>query len=304
MTKPDDSSLEQSDLHAVETRARQLLDRAGAWDRFPTPVDEIIAAAKLRVAPKSMFDADSFLAFVKQKTAQAANTLKLALSKVLGLYDANEQIIHIDHNVSVPKQKFLKLHEAGHHELPTHRKVFLLFQDCEQTLAPGIADQFEREANNFARFALFQGDAYKIRTADMEMVLKTPMSLAKKFGSSVYASAREFARTHHKACVVYILEPMQFIPGKGMCGGVRRIESSQKFRQEFGHPEDVMIDSDHPLWELLPIGRKMTKATLLRFRDLNGVEHECVGEAFDTTYNVLLLICPIKALTATSIFLP
>jgi hypothetical protein len=65
-----------------------------------------------------------------------------------------------------------------------------LFQECEKTLAPEIADQFEREANNFARFALFQGDAYARCAADCALEIKTPMKLAKKCGASIYASAR------------------------------------------------------------------------------------------------------------------
>ena len=50
MTKPDDSTLHAADLKAVETRARLSLDRAAAWGRFPTPVDDILSAAKVRVA--------------------------------------------------------------------------------------------------------------------------------------------------------------------------------------------------------------------------------------------------------------
>ena len=55
---------------------------------------------------------------------------------------------------------------------------------------------------------------------------------------------------------------------------------------------------------LLPIGRKMTKPTLLIYNDRNGEKHECLGEAFDTKHNVLLLIYPIKALTGSMIALP
>lgn len=304
MTKPDDSSLELQDLLAVESRAKNLLDRAEAWGRFPTPVEDIVAAAKLRIAPKGMFDAASFLAYVKNKAIGAAHALKSALSKVLGIYDANELIIHIDDSVGQSKQTFLKLHETGHHELPAHRKIFSLFQECEQTLAPAIADRFEREANNFARFALFQGSAYKVRAADMKMDVKTPIALAKTFGASIYASAREFARTHHQACIVYILEPIEIVPGSRARAAVRRIEPSMKFISQFGCPSDLSIDLDHALGTLLPIGRKMTRATRLVFKDRNGEDHECWGEAFDTTFNVLLLIYPVKALTATSIIVP
>lgn len=122
--KPDDSSLDPADLVVVEGRARRFLDRADAWGVFPTPVDTLMEAAKLQVAPKSAFDPAVLFAYIKQKTQKAAETLKHALGKVLGLYDSTEGIVHIDHGVGLTKQTFLKLHEAGHHEMPTHKTVF------------------------------------------------------------------------------------------------------------------------------------------------------------------------------------
>jgi hypothetical protein len=55
-------------------------------------------------------------------------------------------------------------------------------------LAPEIADLFEREANNFARFSLFQGNGFAHAAADCKFEIKTPIKLAKRFGASVYAS--------------------------------------------------------------------------------------------------------------------
>lgn len=208
MTKSDDSSLSPADLRAVEERARQLLDRSSARGRYPTPVEDILQAAKLKVASTNAFDPAGILSYIRQRTADAGKLIKSALSKVFGIYDPEEFLIHIDGTVVKPKQTFLKLHETGHHEIPTHRKVFRLFQDCEKTLAPNIADQFEREANNFARYMLFQGDGYERLAADCDMSIRTPMKLAKTFGASIYASAREFARKNHRACVVYVLEPI------------------------------------------------------------------------------------------------
>ena len=140
-----------------------------------------VGAAKIQVAPVSAFDPGSLIAFLRAQVGNAAFALKSALSKVLGIYDAAEQTIHIDDTVGKPKQAFLKLHETGHHELPAHRKIFTFFQDCEKTLSPEVADRFEREANNFARFALFQGNGYRLRAADSPMSIKTPMVLAKTF---------------------------------------------------------------------------------------------------------------------------
>jgi hypothetical protein len=304
MIKPDDSTLSAADLSVVEARAKLSLDKAAAWGRFPTPVDDILLAAKLRVAPKGMFDMVSFLAFAKQKAAGAMTALKSALSKVLGVYDANEQIIHIDESVVLAKQAFLKLHETGHHEMPTHRKIFQLFQDCEKTLEPTVADQFEREANNFARFALFQGHGFKDHAADMAMSIKTPIALGKQFGASNYAAAREFVRTHHKPCLLYALEPLEIVPGGGARATVRRIEVSPSFDSNFGRPTDLIIDTNHALSPLLPIVKKMTWPMPLQYRDKNGSTHECLGEAFKTPYNIFLLIYPVKQLTVTNIFVP
>jgi Zn-dependent peptidase ImmA (M78 family) len=307
MTKPDDSSLDPDQLRAVEGRAQALLDRASAWERFPTPVDDILAAAKLTVAPHSAFDPAVIMAFVRTKAVQAAHVavnVKSAIAKMFGIYDGGDNVIHIDDNVGESKQTFVKLHETGHHELPLHRKLFRIFQDCDKNLAPEVADQFEREANNFARFALFQGDEFRKMAADCACEIKTPMRLAKKFGASVYAASREFARTHHKACVVYVLEPIQFCEKSGARAAVRRIEPSPAFRAQFGCPGDTTITLDHRLGEILPIGRKMTRPREVTVVDLNGVTHECVAEAFDTTFNVIILLFPVKALTAVTIIVP
>ena len=81
------------------------------------------------------------------------------------------------------------------------------------------------------------------------------------------------------------------------------MEASPKFRDEFGMPSDVAITPDHYLGPVVPIGRKMTKPRTLSILDKNGTAHECVAEAFDTTYNVLILLYPTKALTATTVII-
>jgi Zn-dependent peptidase ImmA (M78 family) len=304
VVKPDDSSLTPDQLRAVEKRARQLLDRASVWQRFPTPINDILEAAKLQVAPVSIFDPASILAYIKNKTADAAHRIKHAITKIFGVYDGEENVIHIDHTVRESKQNFLKLHETGHHEMPTHKNTFRFFQDCEKTLSPETSDLFEREANNFARFALFQGDGFAKLAADCAFEIKTPIKLAKKFGASVYASAREYARTNPRACLVYILEPIEYIVGAGAQAAVRRIEPSPAFKAQFGCPAETVITLDHALGPILPVGRKMTRPRSLPIYDLNGTEHECIAEAFDTTFNVLILVYPVRALTASTIIMP
>jgi IrrE N-terminal-like domain len=297
VAKADDSNLDPEGLRAVQFAARRALDRASAWGVHPTPTAAILEAANLKVAPASAFDPLRLMEYLIGKAEKAASALKFAITKAFGIYDAGEQLIHIDDTVRPSKQNFLKLHEAGHHELPTHRKLFRLFQDCEKTLDPETADLFEREANNFARFVLFQGDGYASMAADHKLEIKTPVKLAGKFGASIYASCREYARTHHRACVVYILEPIKFCEKSGAQAQVRRIETSPAFLQQFGRPSEQVISLDHSLGRVLPIGRKMTRPMAVSVTDRNGQAYECLAEAFDTTFNVLVLVYPIKALS-------
>jgi hypothetical protein len=119
-----------------------------------------------------------------------------------------------------------------------------------------------------------------------------------------YASAREFARTNPKACLVYILEPIEYVERVGARAAVRRIEASPAFRAQFGCPAETVITLDHALGPVLPVGRKMTRARSCPIFDLNGTEHECLAEAFDTTFNILLLVYPVKALTTSTIIMP
>jgi IrrE N-terminal-like domain len=301
VTKADDSSLDPQQLRAVQEAARRALDRASGWGVFPTPIADILDAAKIKVAPASAFDPRRIMEYLIGKAERTAAVIKSAISKVFGICDADECLIHIDHNVRESKQNFLKLHEAGHLELPTHRKIFRIFQDCEKTLEPDIADLFEREANNFARFVLFQGDHYRDMAADHALAIKTPIKLAGTFGASIYASCREYARSNHRACAVYVLEPIIDSGQSGPHTEIRRIEVSPSFAYRFGRPTDTVITRYHSLGRVLPVGRRMTRATPVSITDRNGQAHECLAEAFDTTFNVLVLVYPVKELAGQAL---
>ena len=304
MTRPDDSTLDPEDLRAVEDQARRLLDRADAWDRYPVPVDDILSAANVRLASTSAFDPEAIVSYLKGKASSARTRIKSAMSKVFGLYDADEAVIHIDSTVVKAKQTFLKLHETGHHDIPWHRKIFRFFQDCKKSLAPEVADRFEREANNFARYLMFKGTTFSERAADYPFEIKTPIALARKFGASVYAAAREYARTNPRACIVFVLEPLESDGALVLRAPVRRIEPSPDYVARFGRPTIDAITPGHPLWPVIPFGRKMTRPVPLTICDLNGQRHDCLAEAFDTTYNILILLYPETALTTTTVIMP
>lgn len=291
--RKDDSSLSREEKAAVEAAARTLLERSDAWGVVPVPIEALLSTAKLKVAPYSVFDPRAIAAYALAQGKKAADLVKRAVGKIFGILDAHEEIIHIDDTVSEGRQRFLKLHEAGHFELPHQRKLFRFFEDSEQELDPSIADKFEREANNFARYALFNGDAYAQRAADLPLAFSSVKKIHKNFKVSLYAGLREYTRTHRQVCIAMAVETPRFCPIDGYSAEIRRAETSLAFEQQFGRPQLPTLTRTHPFWPLVPHGRA-TKPTIILLTDLNGDQHEFIGEALDTTFNILIFACPVS----------
>lgn len=64
-----------------------------------------------------------------------------------------------------------------------------------------------------------------------------------------------------------------------------------------------IITLDYTLGRLLPIGQRVTPPTTLPIKEHNGLSHECVAEAFDTTFSIVILLDPVMALTASTVIL-
>ncbi|TPE60546.1 ImmA/IrrE family metallo-endopeptidase [Sandaracinobacter neustonicus] len=238
-----------------------------------------------------MFDPRAIAAYAVAQGKKAADVVKRALGKVLGILDAYEEVIHIDDSVLETRQRFLKLHETGHFELPHQRKIFRFFEDSEEELNPSIVDKFEREANNFARYAIFNGNAYAERAADFPLAFSSVKKMKSVFNVSLYAGLREYARTHRHVCIAMAVEKPALCPQNGWSAEIRRVETSLEFERQFGRPQLSVITTNHPFWRLVPFG-KATKPTKVWLTNLNGEQQEFVGEALDTTYNILIFACP------------
>ncbi|QKD20583.1 ImmA/IrrE family metallo-endopeptidase [Mesorhizobium sp. NZP2077] len=292
MRKPDDSSLSPNEYTAIHRAAIDLLNKANAWDRLPTPVPDLLSAAKLRVSPLSAFDPRTLLRYAQDLGDRAARFVKSAIEKVRGVFDVQADLIHIDTSVTETKQNFIKLHEAGHKHIPHQRPMFKWIQDCDKSLSPDISDQFEREANIFAAVVFFQDSRFAQMAADSSFGIKVPLALSKKFGASIYASLREYVRRNTRACAVIVLNPVEVCPLLGMTSPLRRVEISPLFQKRFGElilPEQ--IDGANPLASFIPLGgRKMSKPGTLPMEDRNGQIVEFVAEGFGTPYNTFILI--------------
>lgn len=299
--KKDDFSLSPAELERVRVEARSALERANAFGRLPTPVDDILSAAKLTVVDDEALD-EGLLARFRRK---ATGALKSALSKVLGLFDAQALLIHVDRGLMAVKQTFIKLHEAGHGLLIWQRKTYALAEDCKLTLTDETTDLYEREANNFATEVLFQLDAFTEQAADHHFGINVPLKLGRKYGASAYASIRRYVMKNERACVVLVLDPPVFTDDVGFRATLRRVVPSPAFVQTVGAPAwPEIFTPDDQLGDMVPLGkRRMSRPRTIAITDRNGTDHECLAEAFATPYQVFILIHLRKALTNTTIIL-
>lgn len=299
--KPDDQIEDQQQLARIREAAVRAIEDADGFGVFPTPVDGIIEAAKHSVIVDQEID-DRFLA---KATKRVGGALKKALSKVLGVLDIAAKTMHLDKTVHAAKLPFLKLHELGHGILPWQRDIYALTADCKQTLDPEITDLFERETNAFASEVLFQVDTFTSEAADHPFAIKTPLSLSKKYGASVYSTVRRYVRTNARSCAVVVLEPPALVPGHGFTAKLRRVVASPTFEAQFGPmgwPE--VFTPDDALGRIVPIGRRMSRPQQIVLTDANGTRHECLAEGFDSKHQVFILICPQGALTKKIVLMP
>lgn len=299
MRKPDDYSLTLKQYESVCKKAEYALRSADAFGVLPTPIEDILATHKLELEHENVFE----LSFLKRMRRKASSALKSAIGKVIGLFHISDKIIFIDKTVQVVKQSFLKLHEIGHYILPWQRKMYAVVEDCENSIAPEIADLFEREANVFASEVLFQRNTFIEEALNDPFGIKVPMKLSKKYGASVYASIRQYVQKNPYSCVVLVLDSPELNYGDGFRARLRRAIVSPPFKKRFGElcwPD--YFSPDDEIGAMIPLGsRRMSSPKEIILTDRDGNEHECIAESFKHPYNIFILIHTVEELTKTSI---
>ena len=202
--KVDDVARHVPDERAIEKHTRELLKRAGTHGRFPTPVDDIVAAAGLDVPKKSLLS--------RLAIDEAPPHLKRALRKVTGrvraVLDRREREIHVDPTISNQgRAAFIKLHEVGHDIYPWQRA--LGYADDDATFLPSIKNLFEQEANIGASNLLFQHEHFDDLVREYAIGQASILDLAGIVGASGHATFRRFITVHNGvvAGVVMDLSP-------------------------------------------------------------------------------------------------
>lgn len=272
----------------IEKIAYQLLKSSKALDKFPTPVDDIIAHADLLVEMGVDLSKVETTSFFKKLTVDFSKIL----SKVRGILDRKEKTIYLDLSQQPTRRNFVKLHEAGHHLLPWQKAIF----DCvdnDQTLSHEVHEQFEAEANYFASTVLFQHDRFQYQMSKLDLSIGAAMSLAKTFGASNHATMRKFVESTTKRCALLVLEKHE-LAGNTALYKARDYFQSEKFTSSFG--KIVWPDKLGYTWEFVKDyfhGRRMKTDGALLLTTKAG-EEEFEYHFFNTTYNGFVLIFPKK----------
>lgn len=304
MQRPDDCSLTPIQLKKVRAEAERALREAGALGVFPTPIEQIMAVAKV-VEVKDEPLTQGLVDRLRATVGKASGALKRALSKVLGLFHASEGLVFLDQKLMAVKKRFIRLHESGHGFLPWQRTMYAVVEDCEKSLDTQAAELFDREANVFASEVLFQLDSFRDMAESSEFSIWTPVRLSKEFEASIYASIRQYVSKNHRACAVVVLNMPEFVEGDGFRATLRRPIQSEQFTRIFGkYPWKQYYTPLDEIGALVPVGKaRASGKRALVLRDQNGERHECIAEAFTQKHQVFVLIHAAKVLTKPHVML-
>jgi hypothetical protein len=189
----------------ISRQADQLLRAAGAYGRFPTPVDDLVSASRLSEAADYVLDES----LIRKAPDYLRTLLRSARHKIQGLLDRHARVIHVSPDIEHEgKRRFVRLHETTHHILPHQQD--LLYADNHETLSPATNRLFEREANQGAAELLFQRQQFAKDAAGLHVSVAAIWQLATRYGSSFHAAIRRYAETHRGAVAVIVLEPSPF----------------------------------------------------------------------------------------------
>jgi hypothetical protein len=271
-----------------------LLRRAEAYGRFPTPVDDILAAANLKEAP------EGFLTW--RAIAEAPAHLRAALRSLRGkahaVLDRREHEVHINPETDRRGQgAFKRLHETAHdlfywqHVAPEGE--IQGFADDDLTLSPRTNILFEQEANQGAAELLFQRDQFAKAAADYRISFGAVVELHEHFGSSIHAAFRRFVETHERPVAGVVLgakpsarDPLAYTRREAMC--------SSSWRERFEDPVCWPRHLEEPCFSFVEQARACAgfgdPAGTWRHIDRANDTVPLNVEAFHNTYSTFVLI--------------
>jgi len=267
----------------IEKICRNLLKKSKAWGVFPTPIERIVSYANLTI------EAGIDLGKIEPGFLSRFEFIPKFAQKVLGMLDYRQKVIYLDHSQQAQKKGFVTLHEVVHEILPWQQA--LGFMDDEQTLAPEVKEQFEREANFGASAAIFQLELFDEQAEKLPLSIKSPLVIAQKAGASNHSAIRRFVERSPKRCALLVLHPPE--QNGRFAVRVRDYFQSPSFTSEFGSlvlPE--VFGWDVPFVPEIKFKRRLHEKGRIGLKTVHGEEIGFTYHFFNNGFNTFVLIFP------------
>ncbi len=284
MTKPES----QAEIDGLVSR---LLHDADALDRFPTPIDAIVAAQHLHLSDTD--DSPFAPAMIAQAPIELQRQLQKFRSKLLGALDRGDRAVYVAPDVLPVQRRFIACHETGHDLCPWQAVRYQL--DSWEQLEPGIRQAFEQEANYAASELLFQQAVFTRVASSYPLGAVAVKQLAELFGASIHATFRQYVERQGQPVLGLVLSrsPVGAHPAS-YCFAVNQVLASTAFTHLFpfaDSPPRQLTSATYPqlatAWNGLRRGDITSDHLSLPTRD--GQHYLLDFELFSNTYHLFML---------------
>ena len=273
----------------IEAAAERLLRKANAFGRFPTPVEDLVAAASLAEPEESLLPPS----LISQAPRHLADAMRRLGGRIWGLVDRRAREVHLDPEVTHEgRRRFIRLHETGHDALDWQRQ--LAYADNEHTLSPVVRKVYELEANAFAAEVLYQRGQIRDDASSLQIGVAAVVELSSRFGASLRSTIRRYAELHPDAVAAVVLDA-QAQSMEPLAFQRREMAMSPAFQVRFdsGYWPGRLLASRFDFLHLAA-GASLTPNEIFggitRLTDVNGGVVSVRCEALCTGYNVLVLL--------------
>lgn len=270
----------------IEDISFDILKGSKALGVFPTPIDQIVQYAELRVNEKR-----DLTIIHRNYFGKSTKLLKKALRKVMGALDRREKTIYLDLIQYPSRKKFITLHETGHDLLPWQKKLYEYIEDDEYSIDPETKETFEAEASYFASATLFQLDRFEEKLKQLPLALKSAMTLADEFGSSKHAAIRRYVECSNRRCALLVLKDFNKANKNAV---LRNYFQSSNFTSDFGDltwPETLNVDM--PFIEDMIYNKRFHENGTIICKDQNNGLMNFKYHFFNNNYNTFILMMPV-----------
>jgi transcriptional regulator with XRE-family HTH domain len=220
---PSDLPLDQQTRDEIRRHALALLREADALGKRPTPLEDLLDAARLVESGELTLDVRD-RAKLRERFG---HWVELAWKRLEGTFDFRSDAVWVKPDLHPMRHRFVLSHEIGHAILPAHKETFAYVDDYT-TLPPLARDLYEREANQAAVEILFQAGQFTDEVDASPISLQRICDQSTAFGGSIVAAARYAAETSRRAFAIAIAHYNE----RGL--GPTHLYCSRSFNAAFG----------------------------------------------------------------------